>query len=113
MATLSFAQSQKEQIDLAPAQPVVAPAKSNAQLLQDAQKEKVQQAPDSLQIQNMKVDVPVKVTPYSSSQLDNNGQPLNVQSSEINIGNKKATNVIQYDQSGKIRGSGTTIELGK
>lgn len=106
--------AQTQKIDLAndPNQPAINLNRSNAQLLKDA-KDAPAPIKDSSNIQNVKIATPVINTPNSSSQLDINGQPLNTQTNQINIGNKKATSTIHYDNSGKVRGNGTTIELGK
>ncbi len=103
--------AQSKKIDLAsdPNKPVLV-NKSNAQMLREARREPSKQN-DS--IANMKVDISNTVSPYSGSQVDQNGQRLNTQSTEINLGNKKANTVIQYDNSGKIQSTGTSIELGK
>lgn len=104
----SVAQTQK--INLNDDKKPVLSDKSNAQLLREAKEAPVKEN-DS--ISTMKVAVPNTVSPYSSSQIDQNGQRLNTQSSEINLGTKKATSTIHYDNSGRIQGSGTSIELGK
>jgi len=104
--------AQNKKIDLAsdPNKPILS-HRSNAQLMQEA-KDEPQKNDDSGMMKST-VIIPSTTTPNSSSQIDQNGQRLNTQSSQINIGNKKATSTIQYDNSGKIRGNGTSIQFGK
>ena len=104
-----FAQNKKIDLAADPSKPVLT-NKSNAQLLRDS-KEEPAKTNDS--IANMKVSVPNTGSPNSSSQIDQNGQRLNTQSSEINVGNSKAKSTIHYDNSGRVQGSGTSIEFGK
>lgn len=49
--------------------------------------------------------------PYRTTQTGST-QPGNATSNQFNLGNKKATNTIYYDNNGKMTGSGTSIQLG-
>ena len=112
VATAFSANAQNKKIDLTsdPNKPVIT-NKSNAQLLNEAREEPVKNN-DSTGIKP-NVSIPTAITPNSSSQIDENGQRLNTRSTQMNIGNKKATSTIHYDNSGKVKSTGTSIQLGK
>ncbi|HTN45578.1 MAG TPA: hypothetical protein VL098_04470 [Flavipsychrobacter sp.] len=112
VATAGYAQDKKLDLASDPNQPALQTGKSNAQLLLEAKPQPAETV-DSINTQSLKTTINTTNTSYNSSQLDNNGQPLNTQSQQLNIGNKKATSTIQYDNSGKVRGNGTTIDLSK
>lgn len=100
------------QVDLSrdPSKPLVAPKKSNAQLLKESQ-QPVQVQNDS--INNASIKANGIVTNPSATQYGEGGR-LNQQSQQYNLGGgTKATNTINYDNGGKIQGSSTTIEFGK
>jgi hypothetical protein len=40
-------------------------------------------------------------------------QPVNAQTQQFNLGNQKASSTIYYDNTGKMTGHQTTIQLGK
>lgn len=57
-------------------------------------------------------------TPYRTTQTSTTPggtavQPVNATSNQFNLGNTKGTNTIYYDNSGRVTGSGTSIQLGK
>lgn len=100
------------QIDLSrdPGKTLIAPKKSNAQLLKESQ-QPVQTQSDSINNASLKANG--IVTNPSATQYGEGGK-LNQQSQQYNIGGgTKATNTINYDNGGKIQGSSTTIEFGK
>lgn len=100
------------QVDLSrdPGKPVIAPKKSNAQLLKESQ-QPVQTQSDSINNASLKANG--IVTNPSATQYGEGGR-LNQQSQQYNLGGgTKATNTINYDNGGKIQGSSTTIEFGK
>lgn len=100
------------QVDLSrdPGRPVIAPKKSNAQLLKESQ-QPVQTQSDSINNASLKANG--IVTNPSATQYGEGGR-LNQQSQQYNLGGgTKATNTINYDNGGKIQGSSTTIEFGK
>lgn len=100
------------QVDLSrdPGKPVIAPKKSNAQLLKESQ-QPVQTQSDSVNNASLKANG--IVTNPSATQYGEGGR-LNQQSQQYNLGGgTKATNTINYDNGGKIQGSSTTIEFGK
>ncbi len=100
------------QVDLSrdPGKPVIAPKKSNAQLLKESQ-QPVQTQSDSINKSSLKANG--IVTNPSATQYGEGGR-LNQQSQQYNLGGStKATNTINYDNGGKIQGSSTTIEFGK
>jgi len=106
------ATSASAQVDLSrdPGKPIVPPKKSNAQLLKESQ-QPVQVQGDSINNASLKANG--IVTSPSGVQY-NEGGKLNQQSQQYNLGgNTKATNTINYDNSGKIQGSSTTIDFGK
>lgn len=56
-------------------------------------------------------------TPYRTTQTTTGiggttVQPVNATSNQINLGNQKATNTIYYDQSGRVIGNNSSIQLG-
>lgn len=107
-----FAFSANAQVDLSrdPSKPLVAPKKSNAQLLKESQ-QPVQVQNDSINNASLKANG--IVTNPSATQYGEGGR-LNQQSQQYNLGGgTKATNTINYDNGGKIQGSSTTIEFGK
>lgn len=104
--------SVKAQVDLSrdPSKPLVAPKKSNAQLLKESQQPTETQH-DSINKNSLKANG--IVTSPTGTQYGEGGK-LNQQSQQYNLGgNTKATNTINYDNSGKIQGSSTTIDFGK
>jgi len=103
----SFAQN----IDLStdPNKRVINRDKTNAQLLSEVKTG----ASSDTTISNVQIEMPVINSKNSSMFLDENGQRVHTQSQEINMGNRvKAINTIHYDNSGKVKGSGTSINLG-
>jgi hypothetical protein len=116
LVLLSFlvlaATSATAQVDLSrdPGKPLVAPKKSNAQLLKESQ-QPVQTQSDSINNASLKANG--IVTNPTGAQYGEGGK-LNQQSQQYNLGGgTKATNTINYDNSGKIQGSSTTIDFGK
>lgn len=100
------------QVDLSrdPGKPVIAPKKSNAQLLKESQ-QPIQTQSDTVNNASLKANG--IVTNPSATQYGEGGR-LNQQSQQYNLGGgTKATNTINYDNGGKIQGSSTTIEFGK
>jgi hypothetical protein len=99
------------QVDLSrdPNKPIIPPKKSNAQLLKES-KAPAQQEGDTNLSQKYKANG--MATSPDGNRYGDNGK-LNQQSKQYNIGNTKATNTINYDNSGKIQSSGTTLEFGK
>lgn len=56
-------------------------------------------------------------TPYRTTQTTTGiggttVQPVNATSNQFNLGNQKATNTIYYDQSGRVIGNNSSIQLG-
>lgn len=106
----TFAQSQNK-VDLSrpPASTPQATSKSNAQLLKESKQpgnfdtvnlaEKYKTDPNAASPVIMRKDAAERVNGTTSQ--------------EFNIGNTKATNTILYDETGKIKSSGASIELGK
>lgn len=106
----TFAQSQNK-VDLSkpPASAPATATKSNAQLLKESNQpgnydtvnlaEKYKTDPNAASPVIMRKDAAERVNGTTSQ--------------EFNIGNTKATNTILYDETGKIKSSGTSIELGK
>lgn len=100
------------QVDLSrdPGKPIVAPKKSNAQLLKESQ-QPVESQHDSINKSSLKA---TGINASPSGAQYNEGGRLNQQSQQYNLGgNSKATNTINYDNSGKVQGSSTTIDFGK
>lgn len=99
------------QIDLSrdPNKPILEKPKSNAQLLKESKAPTQQQSDTNL---SQKYKANGMATSPDGSRYGDNGK-LNQQSQQYNIGNTKATNTINYDNSGKIQSSGTTLEFGK
>lgn len=108
-------QANAQNIDLTtdPNKKIINTDKSNAQLLREAKAEP-DKVNDTGLLSNMQIEMPVIDSKNSSMFLDENGQRAHTQSQEINIGNggTKAINTIHYDNSGKVKGSGTSIKLG-
>ena len=106
----SFAQSQgKVDLSKAPAPAPPAASKSNAQLLKESKQ------PGSYDSVNLAEKY--KTDPNAASPVimrkDAAERVNGTTSQEFNIGNTKATNTILYDETGKIKSSGASIELGK
>ncbi len=105
----TFAQSQGK-VDLSkPPASAPAAAKSNAQLLKESKQ------PGSYDTVNLAEKY--KTDPNAASPVimrkDAAERVNGTTSQEFNIGNTKATNTILYDETGKIKSSGASIELGK
>jgi hypothetical protein len=110
LSTLCIAFSASAQIDLSrdPNKPAVAKPKSNAQLLKESQQ------PTTTTDTNLSDKYKAKgiaVSPDGNHYGE--GGKLNQQSQQYNIGGTKATNTINYDNAGRIQGSGTSLEFGK
>ncbi|MBS1774248.1 MAG: hypothetical protein JST82_15425 [Bacteroidetes bacterium] len=105
---ISFTASAQVDLSKDPNKPTIPKQKSNAQLLQES-KPPAQPADTSLsgKFNNKNIAAPV-----GGNQYNENGR-LNSQSTQYNMGNTKATNTINYDNSGKVQGSSTTIQFGK
>ena len=110
---LFVAGSASAQVDLAhdPAKPVVASAKSNAQLLKESQP--ATNAVTDTSLAGKYHTTPSATGTYNNGYMSNNPQPMNLQNQQYNMGGVKATNSVYYDNSGKVQGSGTTLEFGK
>jgi hypothetical protein len=107
---ISFSASAQIDLSKDPGKPVIPPKKSNAQLLKESQ-QPVQQSTDTNLSDKYKAKGMV-VSP-NGNQYNENGK-MGSQSQQYNMGNgTKATNTINYDNSGKVQGSSTTIEFGK
>jgi hypothetical protein len=102
------------QVDLSkdPSKPVLPAKKSNAQLLKESQQPVQAQPADSINPNNYKAG---NMATSPDGRQYGEGGMLNQQSQQYNIGNggTKATNTINYDNSGRIQGSSTTLEFGK
>lgn len=107
---VTSAQSQNK-VDLSkpPASASPATSKSNAQLLKESKQ------PGSYDTVNLAEKY--KTDPNAASPVimrkDAAERVNGTTSQEFNIGNTKATNTILYDETGKIKSSGASIELGK
>lgn len=110
---LFAAGSASAQVDLAhdPAKPLVAPTKSNAQLLKESQP--ATNIVTDTSLPEKYHAAPSATGTYNNGYMSNNPQPMNVQNQQYNIGGVKATNSVYYDNSGKVQGSGTTLDFGK
>ena len=99
------------QVDLSrdPNKPVIPPKKSNAQFLKESQ-QPIQTAADTNWPDKYKAN---NLATSPDGNHYNEGGKLNSQSQQYNIGNTKATNTINYDNSGRVQGSNTTIQFGK
>lgn len=114
----SGAYAQSGKIDLSqPAQQSVVTKQSDAELLKNAGKSEAATATDKDLAEKYKTDVELNGT-YQGVAPNTNiiqGQPqmMNVQQQQGQIGNLKTKSATYYDNEGKVRSSGTTIELGK
>lgn len=110
-AALFVSISASAQVDLSrdPDKPILGKPKSNAQLLKES-KEPVQQQGDTNLSQKYMANG-ITTSPDGNHYGDNG--KLNQDSRQYNIGGTKATNTINYDNSGRIQSSGTSIEFGK
>ena len=111
LSALVLSISASAQIDLSrdPNKPILEKPKSNAQLLKES-KQPAEQTTDT----NLSEKYKAKgiATSPDGNHYGDNGR-LNQQSQQYNIGGTKATNTINYDNSGRVQSSGTTIEFGK
>lgn len=55
---------------------------------------------------------PYRTTQTSTTPAGTTVQPVNATSNQFNLGGTKGTSTIYYDNSGKVTGSGTSIQLG-
>ncbi len=112
LSCLYIATSANAQVDLSrsPGSSPVSPSgKSNAQLLKESNDqprldtvnlvEKYKTDPNDASPVIMRKDAPERINGTTSQ--------------EYNLGNTKATNTILYDETGKIKSTGTSIELKK
>lgn len=113
------AAAQTDKIDLSK-DPVVQPAtpkKTDAELLRSAGDNKPVNTTDANLAEKYKTDVPLNGTYQgvapNTSIIQGQPQMMNVQQQQGQVGNLKTNSATYYDNSGKIRSSGTTIELGK
>jgi len=120
-ATISSAQ-----VDLSkdPAKPGSQLPKSNAQLLREATPNNNnnnsnpdladQYKPDAANNGTTSTKTLTPATSASPGQLSANPQLMNTTNTQYNLGNgTKANSTIYYDDAGKVRSSGTSIEFGK
>lgn len=121
LCSISEAYAQSDKIDLSK-DPLTPPAtsttkKSDAELLRSSGKTEQPATTNTDLAEKYNTEVPLNGTYQgvapNTSIIQGQPQMMNVQQQQGQIGNLKTNSATYYDNSGKIRSSGTTIELGK
>lgn len=115
---VSGAYAQSGKIDLSkPVQQSTVTRQSDAELLKNAGKSEAATIMDKDLAEKYKTDVDLNGTYQgvapNTSIIQGQPQMMNVQQQQGQIGNLKTKSATYYDNEGKVRSSGTTIELGK
>lgn len=117
----AFAQSDKIDFSKPPGQPALTTSgKSNASLLKESSQAQDSSANDTNLAEKYKTEAPITNGTFRTV-LPNTGtgimqsqpQMMNATYNQSNLGNMKVNSSTYYDDNGKIRGSSTTIDLGK
>ena len=112
----TYAQSAKIDLSQPPVQQPVVTKQSDAELLKNAGKSEPATPMDKDLAEKYKTDVELNGTYQgvapNTSIIQGQPQMMNVQQQQGQIGNLKTKSATYYDNEGKVRSSGTTIELG-
>lgn len=114
VSTTCAAQSDKIDLSKPPGQAPLLNNKSNATLLRESSKPANQNPADTNLAEKYKADPAANGT-FRSLGPTTSDQPqmMNATQQQGNIGNLKTNSATYYDNSGKIRGTSTTIDFGK